>query len=135
MGVKAVFGPSIGPEAVMGFAASSADANSVAFFSHAKKVAEASLATPYYITIGGGDGVGSEYRGRAIELARSTGVYGETEVFVKDKNLRERLKRWPTAVVLTEVYTIKKMPHLVNDLSFSNLKILSSAFDGVRKEF
>jgi hypothetical protein len=86
------------------------------------------------VTIGGGDEVPPELSGRVLELVRVTGTFGETAAFVRNPELARRLARWPVAVVLSEVYTIGGEPRLVDDLGFPDRKILTNAFDSVRRD-
>jgi hypothetical protein len=85
------------------------------------------------VTIGGGKHVPEELRGRAIELVRTTGAYGETTAFVKSVSLRQRLEQWPVAIVLSEVYAIDGEPLLVDELGFENMNILANAYDRVMR--
>jgi 5-methylcytosine-specific restriction protein A len=130
MGVKAVWGRS--SEGVMCFG-SRGDANkkNAAHFMQAHSTAEKSLSRPYLITIGGGEQVSSELRGRVLELVRVTGVFGETKAFVRDTDLLRRLAQWPVAVILSEVYRIEGEPLLIEDLGFPDRNILTNAYDGV----
>jgi 5-methylcytosine-specific restriction enzyme A len=132
MGVKAVYGPSPGPEAVMCFGPNGTDQNNRAYYSHASNVVKAAMKTPYFITLGGGANVDEKFRGRAVEVVKATLAYGKTDAFVKEPSTLERLKQWPTAVVLSEVYEIVGMPSLVKDLGFKDMSILLNAFDAVR---
>jgi hypothetical protein len=102
------------------------------YFSTAKAAATKAVASPYLITIGGGDQVPNELRGRVLEVVRVTGVYGETSAFVKAEWLRQRLAQWPVAVALLEVYAIENEPDLVRDLGFPNRLVLENAFDTVK---
>jgi 5-methylcytosine-specific restriction enzyme A len=85
------------------------------------------------VSIGGGDDVPSELRGRVLELIRVTGVFGETKAFVEDEEYLVRLARWPVAVVTSEVYEIAGEPRLIEDLNFPDRHILANAFDAVRR--
>jgi hypothetical protein len=105
-----------------------------AYFSQARSTAEKAIEQPYLVTIGGGEQVPSELRGRVLELVRVTGVFGETAAFVRDPALRARLAQWPVAVVLTEVYAIEGEPRLIEDLGFDDRRILANAFDSVRRD-
>lgn len=131
MGVKAVYGRSPGPESVICFGGHGENPQSRAYYSHGRRVAEQAIAKPYFITIGGGTEVQDEFDGRVIELMRATGVYGRTDVFVKTPETLKRLAQWPVSVILTEIYKIEGEPHLINDLHFTNRRILTNAFDGV----
>ncbi|MBG1230900.1 HNH endonuclease [Aestuariivirga litoralis] len=131
MGAKAVYGPSLGPEAVMCFGAVGIDPNKSSYFSHAETVAKKALERPYFVTVGGGHDVQAGYRGRAIEVVKATGCFGKTEAFVKTPATYRRLMQWPAAIVLTEVYEIVGMPRLVDDLGLDDMRILTFAFDGV----
>jgi 5-methylcytosine-specific restriction enzyme A len=46
-------------------------------FSLARRAAEKAIERPFLISIGGGDEVPPELRGRVLELLRITGVFGE----------------------------------------------------------
>ncbi len=132
MGVKAVFGRS--SEAVMCFGSrGDAARKDKGHFSQARRTAEQSLKHPYFITIGGGHDVPDPLRGRALELVRATGVYGETSAFVQSEEVRARLARWPVAIVISEIYSIKGAPHLVGELGLPDMRILENAFDSVMR--
>ena len=132
MGVKAVFGRS--RASVMCFG-SHGDENKKdkGHFSLARSTAEKAVQQPYLVSIGGGDDVPTELRGRVLELLRVTGVFGETKAFIKDEDYLALLKRWPVAVVTSEVYEILGEPSLVGDLNFPDRQILANAYDGVRR--
>jgi 5-methylcytosine-specific restriction enzyme A len=130
MGVKAVWGRSSEPIMCFGSHGNEA-AKDRAHFMQARNTAEKAISQPYLITIGGGEQVGLELRGRVLELVRCTGVYGETKAFVRDPSLYARLAQWPVAVVLTEVYHIQAEPRLVEDLGFVDRSILANAYDAV----
>ncbi|OJY61658.1 MULTISPECIES: HNH endonuclease [unclassified Rhizobium] len=133
MGVKAVYGRStvsliaFGPRG--GF-----DKEPNKFFMLGRTTAEASLNAPYLISIGGGAEVSDEWRGRVLEVMRVTGVYGKTSDFVTDEANLARMKQWPIATVLSEVYTIEGEPLLVEDLGFPDRRILENAYDTVRRD-
>lgn len=130
MGVKAVWGKS--EEAVMCFGSRGDPAmKDKAHYSQARITAENAQDKPYFVTIGGGKHVPKQLRGRAIELVRATGAYGETTAFVRDTSLRKRLEQWPVAVVLSEVYETEGEPLLVDDLGFGDMNILVNAYDRV----
>lgn len=132
MGVKAVWGRS--EEAVMCFGSrGDAAKKDKGHYSQARITAEKAQEQPYFVTIGGGKHVPEELRGRAIELVRTTGAYGETTAFVKGESLRERLEKWPVAVVLSEVYAIDGEPLLVDELGFEDMNILANAYDRVMR--
>lgn len=103
-------------------------------FSQARTTAERAQTQPYFLTIGGGEQVPDELRGRVLELVRATGVYGETTAFVRDEDLRTRLAQWPVAIIMSEVYTISGQPHLVDDLGFPDRRILANAYDSVIRD-
>jgi len=133
MGVKAVWGRS--SECVMCFGGrGDAAAKDRAYFAQARSTAERAITQPYLVTIGGGEQVPDELRGRVLELVRVTGVFGETVAFVRDPALRARLAQWPVAVVLSEVYAIEGEPRLVEELGFEDRRILANAFDAVRRD-
>ncbi len=132
MGVKAVWGRS--EEAVMCFGSrGDAAKKDKGHYSQARITAEKAQEQPYFVTIGGGKHVPDELRGRAIELVRTTGAYGETTAFVKGDSLRKRLGQWPVAVVLSEVYAIDGEPLLVDELGFEDMNILANAYDRVMR--
>lgn len=132
MGVKAVWGRS--EEAVMCFGSrGDAAKKDKGYYSQARVTAENAQRQPYFVTIGGGKHVPEKLRGRAIELVRATGAYGETTAFVTDSSLRKRLEQWPVAVVLSEVYAIDGEPLLVDELGFSDMNILANAYDRVMR--
>lgn len=133
MGVKAVWGRSLEPIMCFGSRGDGAKKDR-GHFSLARNVAEKAITRPYLITIGGGEHVPVELRGRVLEMVRVTGVFGETKAFVRDKALYERLAQWPVAVVLSEVYQIDGEPLLVEDLEFSDRTILTNAYDGVLRD-
>jgi 5-methylcytosine-specific restriction protein A len=122
MGVKAVWGYS--PEAVMGFSS----------LGSARAAAERAKDQPYLITIGGGRRVPPDYKGRVLEIVRVTGVYGNTNIFVRDPTHLAILEQWPVSVVLSEVYTVNGQPHLIDDLKLPDRRILEQAFDRVRRD-
>ncbi|MGV1990000.1 hypothetical protein ACQZ5N_25610 [Agrobacterium sp. 22-221-1] len=133
MGVKAVWGRSSEP--VMCFGSRGDEAlKDPGHFQQACVTAKKAIPQPYLVTIGGGAEVGSELRGRVLELVRVTGVYGETKAFVRDPDLITRLTQWPVAVVLSEVYRIEGAPRLIEDLGFADKNILNNAYDGVRRD-
>lgn len=133
MGVKAVWGRS--KEAVMCFGSRG---NPVlkdrGHFSQARTTAERALIQPYFLTLGGGEQVQDALRGRVLELVRATGVYGETTAFVRDDDLRSRLAQWPVAIVVSEVYSVRGEPRLVEDLGFPDRRILANAYDTVIRD-
>lgn len=132
MGVKAVWG--VSSESVMCFGSrGDPAAKDKAHFSQARITAEKAIDRPYFITIGGGDQVPEGLRGRVIEIVRGTGVYGETTAFVQDDELRKRLAQWSVAIIVSEIYSIKGHPRLVEDLGFADRKILTNVFDAVIK--
>ena len=133
MGVKAVWGRST--EAVMCFGSrGSTVLKDRGHFSQARKTAERAQTQPYFLTIGGGEQVPGNLRGRVLELVRATGVFGETAAFVRDEGLRTRLAQWPVAVVISEVYSIANEPLLIEDLGFPDRRILTNAYDTVLRE-
>jgi 5-methylcytosine-specific restriction protein A len=133
MGVKAVWGTSSEP--VMCFGSRGDEgAKDRLHFMQARSAAEKAIARPYLVTIGGGERVSGELRGRVLELVRVTGVYGETKAFVRDPGLLSLLAQWPVATVLSEVYGIEGQPHLVDDLGFPDRAILANAYDGVLRD-
>tara|TARA_R110002049_G_scaffold271272_1_gene448501 strand:- start:1404 stop:2312 length:909 start_codon:yes stop_codon:yes gene_type:complete len=132
MGVKAVWGRS--EEAVMCFGSrGDAAKKDKGHYSQARITAEKAQEQPYFVTIGGGKHVPEGLRGRAIELVRTTGAYGETTAFVTGTSLRTRLEQWPVAVVLSEVYAIDGEPLLVDELGFDDMNILANAYDRVMR--
>ena len=104
------------------------------YFSQARITAEKAQSQPYFVTIGGGDQVPNDLRGHLLELVRATGVYGETLAFVRDEELKRRLAQWPVAVVISELYSFVDEPHLIQDLRFSDRKILMKAHDSVIRD-
>jgi hypothetical protein len=66
-----------------------------------------------------------------LELVRATGVFGETSAFVRDEGLRVRLAQWPVAIVISEIYSIRDEPRLIEDLGFADRGILTNAYDTV----
>ncbi|WP_200478061.1 HNH endonuclease [Azospirillum brasilense] len=133
MGVKAVWGRS--SEAVMCFGSrGNAALKDRGHFSQARTTAERALNQPYFLTIGGGEQVPDALQGRVLELVRATGIYGETTAFVRDEELRARLAQWPVAIIVSEVYSVRGEPHLVEDLGFPNRRILANAYDTVIRD-
>jgi hypothetical protein len=133
MGVKAVWGRS--SESVMCFGGrGDAAAKDKGYFAQARSTAERAISRPYLVTVGGGEQVPTELKGRVLELVRVTGVFGETVAFVRDPTLRARLAQWPVAVVLSEVYAIEGEPRLIEELGFEDRRILANAFDAVRRD-
>ena len=103
-------------------------------FSQARRTAERAIEQPYFLTIGGGEQVPAELDGRVLELVRATGVFGETNAFVRDDALRARLSQWPVAIVVSEVYSIDGEPRLIDDLGFRDRTILTNAYDSVIRD-
>lgn len=133
MGVKAVWGRSA--DAVMCFGSrGNAALKDKGHFSQARTTAERAQNQPYFLTIGGGDQVPDALRGRVLELVRATGVYGETNAFVRDEELRARLAQWPVSIVISEIYSIRGEPRLVEDLGFPDRRILANAYDSVIRD-
>src|SRR4051794_30744460 len=83
MGVKAVFGRSGAAAMCFGSHGDEA-AKDRGHFSLARSAAENAMERPWLISIGGGDDVPADLRGRVIELIHVTGVFGETKAFVHD---------------------------------------------------
>ncbi|WP_421915326.1 HNH endonuclease signature motif containing protein [Mesorhizobium sp.] len=133
MGVKAVWGRSSEPVMCFGSHGNAA-LKDRAHFSLARTTAERSVDKPYFLTIGGGDQVPDDLRGRVLELVRSTGVYGETTAFVRDDELKARLAQWPVAVIISEVYSVVGEPRLIQDLGQPDHRILTNAFDRVKRD-
>lgn len=127
MGVKAVWGRSREPVMCFGTRGKTDKGR----LSQAHSTAKRALEQPYFITIGGGEQVPEALRGRLIELVRGTGVYGETNAFVSDPEMRVRLEQWPVAIVISEVYSINGEPLLIEDLGFADRSILANAYDSV----
>jgi 5-methylcytosine-specific restriction enzyme A len=133
MGVKAVWGRS--SEAVMCFGSrGNAVLKDRGHFSQARTTAERAQTHPYFLTIGGGEKVPDGLRGRVLELVRATGVYGETTAFVRDGDLRARLAQWPVAIIISEAYSVRGEPRLVEDLGFPDRRILTNAYDRVIRD-
>lgn len=133
MGIKAVWGRV--EESIMCFGSRGDPRTKLGgYYSQAKRTAEKSLERPYFVTIGGGEKVPHELNGRVLELVRGTGVYGETTAFVRDEDLRVRLEQWPVAVILSEVFTIKGDPCLIDELGFEDRRILANAYDSVMRD-
>jgi len=133
MGVKAVWGRSSEPVMCFG-SRGNATLKDRGHFMQARSAAEKAITRPYLITIGGGEQLPPELRGRVLELVRVTGVFGETRAFVRDPALLERLAQWPVAAVPSEVYRIEGEPHLIDDLRFPDRAILTNAYDGVLRD-
>lgn len=133
MGVKAVWGRS--KEPIMCFGTRGADkSDSKRYYSQARRTSERALTQPYFLTVGGGDRVPDDMDGRAVELVRATGAYGDTSAMVIDDDLRSQLEQWPVSVMLSEVYSIKGEPRLVEDLGMPDRRVLTNAFDTVRRD-
>lgn len=133
MGVKAVWGKSNEPVMCFG-SRGDAKAKDRGHFQQARLTAEKAVERPFLLTIGGGEQVGADLRGRVLELVRVSGAYGETSALVHDPVLRERLAQWPVAVMLTEVYRVVGDPLLIDDLGFPDRRVLMNAYDGVRSD-
>lgn len=133
MGVKAVWGRSEEPVMCFGSRGDAAKKDK-GHFSQARSTAERAQAQPYFMTIGGGEQVPDALRGRVLELVRATGVYGETTAFVRDEHLRARLAQWPVAIIVSEVYSVRGDPRLVEDLGFPDRRILTNAYDSVIRD-
>lgn len=131
MGVKAVWGKSREPVICFG-SRGDAKAKDRGHFQQARLTAEKAVHRPFLLTIGGGEQVGPDLKGRVLELVRVSGAYGETSALVHDPILRERLAQWPVAVMLTEVYRVIGDPLLIDDLGFPDRRVLENAYDGVR---
>lgn len=134
MGVKAVWGRTVSESLICFGARSDNPTNTKAYFTLGRSTAEKAVSQPYLLTIGGGEQVPTDLRGRVLELSKVTGVYGKTNDFVRDSIQRERLAQWPVSVILSEVYSIVAEPGLVEDLGFSDHKILANAFDRVLRD-
>lgn len=133
MGVKAVWGRS--RESVMCFGSrGDPGLKDKKHFQLARVTAEYAQTQPYLVSIGGGQQVTDELRGRVVELLRITGAYGEMSAFVKDEELRARLAQWPVAVIPSEIYMVIGEPLLVEDLDFPDRRILENAYDSVRRD-
>ncbi|RVH69220.1 hypothetical protein CN198_14265 [Sinorhizobium meliloti] len=132
MGVKAVYGRSIASLIAFG-PRGDLEKEPGKFFMLARNAAEEALEMPYLISIGGGAQVTHDLRGRALELLKVTGVYGKTLDFIPDEVMKTRMKQWPVATILSEVYTIEGEPRLVEDLGFPDRRILENAYDTVRR--
>lgn len=132
MGVKAVWGRSAEPVMCFGSRRDLVMKNG-AHYSTAKGVAEQALVSPYLITIGGGKSVTDDLRGRALELVRATGVFGDTSALIRDASVYERLKQWPVAVVCSEIYSIDGEPEVIKDLEMPDLMLLYNSFGNVRR--
>ena len=130
MGLKVVWGRS--REAVMCFA--KRGVRPEVELSTAQRVAERAQDRPWFVTIGGGGNVPKELKGRALELVRATSVYGPTETIVQADDLRERLRQWPAAIILSEVYAVAGEPRLVEDLGLPDRGLLVNAHDRVRRD-
>lgn len=130
MGVKAVWGESRAPIMCFGSRGDPDDSPNK-HFQAAKSVADRATRTPFMVTLGGGRKVPDRLDGRVVEIARATGVWGETKAFVGGTSIYPNLEEWPVAVVLSEVYRIEGEPHLNRDLGFADRDILTNAFDGV----
>ena len=133
MGVKAVWGRS--GEAVMCFGSrGDAAKKGPKHFQTAKSTAKRALAKPFIVSIGGGEQVSDDLRGRVVEIVRATPAYGETEAFVHDGKLRELLKQWPVAVLTSETYSVEGEPLVMEDLGFPDRRILEFAYDTVKRD-
>src|SRR2546429_8585415 len=100
MGVKAVWGRSA--EAIMCFGSRGDPAKKDrAHFMLAHGVAGKAMERPHLITIGGGEFASPDLDGRVLELVRVTGVYGETNAFVRDPELYRRPVLAPVATNLS----------------------------------
>ncbi len=128
-GVKAVWGPT--PAAVICFGTHGD--TEAGRYSIPKRLARDSFAQPFVVALGGGKKVQAKIDGRAVEIFRMTGAYGNTEAFVTEPEARHRLAQWPVSVALSEVYDIQDHPRLIEDLGFSNMQILSLSFDSVTR--
>src|SRR5688572_9095637 len=105
MGVKAVFGHAT--SRVMCFGSRSDRATQQnRHYQVARAVAKKALTQRLLITIGGGDMVPQEFAGRILNIVMVSSVYGETEAFIQDPAIRERLAQWPTAVALRDIYEV-----------------------------
>jgi 5-methylcytosine-specific restriction endonuclease McrA len=130
MGVKAVWGESRAPIMCFGSRGDPNDSPNK-HFQAAKSVADRAAKTPFMVTLGGGRKVPEDLDGRVLEVARATGVWGETRAFIGETSIYPDLQEWPVAVVLSEVYRIEGGPHINRDLGFADRDILTNAFDGV----
>jgi len=131
MGVKAVFSRTRGTVGVMCFAERADSPQDPSYYSTARSVAERAKANPYFVTIGGGSSVLPEYKARVVEVVKATSCYGLTSALVKDPATYELLKQWPVSVVLSEVYEVVGLPHLIRDLGFEDRMILANSHDKV----
>ena len=128
MGVKAVSGPLT--TSVMCFGGRG-DQNDTSYFSVPESVATRAKSAPFIISIGAGDDCPENLRGRVLNVAKSSLVYGKTEQFLVDDAAIDRLRQWPVCVALLGAWTFDGFPHLIKDLGFADKKILSGSQDGV----
>lgn len=129
MGCKAVFG-SVSSH-VLCFAGRG-EPNSVRrYYMLPGGVARRAVTQPFIIAIGGGGQVREGFRGRVVNIARAGTVYGDTTTLLDDPVEIERLKRWPVAIALRDVWEVKGHPLLIEDLGMPNRLVLEGAVDGV----
>ena len=126
MGVKAVWGE------ITSYAICFGDRPGTAAqkFSLPASSARKAIDSPFVIAIGGGSKVKRELRGRVVNLAKVSTVYGPTGAFV-DAAEAYRLAQWPVCVALLDVWRFVDTPHLVDDLKFPDRSILGGSQDGI----
>lgn len=129
MGVKAVFGPI--SSHVLCFGGRGNPANATQYYSVAAGAASRAVERPFVIAIGGGKNVGAGYKGRVLNLARLSTVYGPTARLIPDPVEVARLAQWPVAIAVHDVWRFVGNPHLVDDLAMPDRKILAGAQDGI----
>lgn len=134
MGVKAVF--SWLTSRVMCFGGRGSPDQPGRYYQAARTAAEAAIndRKPFLIAIGGGANVPPHLRSRVTNVAVVSGVHGKTDAFLTDPDERARLKPWPTAVALRDVWEFEEPPHLITDLGLPDARILENAFDSVIRQ-
>jgi len=93
--------------------------------------ARKAVTRPFVIAIGGGAQVREGFRGRVLNIAHMSTVYGDTATLLDDEKEIERLARWPVAVALHDVWRLDGDPLLIEDLGMPDRRVLEGAVDGI----
>lgn len=129
MGCKAVFGPI--SSHVLCFAGRGEPTTPNRYYMLPAGAARRAVAQPFVIAIGGGAQVRDGFRGRVLNIARMSTVYGDTGTLLDDPKEIARLSRWPVAIGLHDVWRLRGDPHLIEDLGMPDRRVLEGAVDGI----
>ena len=129
MGCKAVFGTI--SSHVLCFAGRGDAASPNRHYMLPAGAARRAMTRPFVIAIGGGAQVRQGFRGRVLNIAHMSTVYGDTATLLDDEKEIERLARWPVAVALHDVWRLDGDPLLIEDLGMPDRRVLEGAVDGI----